>query len=94
MADTYKTFNFGTLSETSSGGIGKVKATLALLVADGSGDASADVTTMSADLKALTNGSGGSLVMVVVDTTKVPTVSALRSALNNILVQAAGVMNP
>ncbi len=102
MTDTYKTFAYGAEVSAGAGGVSTLATDLAVLVADGASPTQGHVNTVANDISALLGGTssqtaGGvkkAAILVVVDTTVVPTVSVLREMFNRILRDAAGSMLP
>jgi len=102
MADTYQAFWYGAEKSAGQGGLGQLVTDLAVLVADAGSPTQAHVTTVAEDLSVMlgaasSNTAGGptqAAILVVIDTTVIPNVSALRSMFNRILAQAAGSMLP
>lgn len=94
MADTYLSFAIGSENTAGIGGVKKLQADLATLVADGASPTQAHVTTVASDVAALFGG--GSLgfaqaaLLVVVDTSVVTTVSTLNELFALVLSQARG----
>ncbi len=103
MADTYQTFAIGAEVVAAKGGVSQLQTDLAVLVADAGAPTQAHVVLVANDVSKMllgnavnTSGVGikQAALLVVVDTTVFATVSALRTAFNNVLAQAAGVMTP
>ena len=96
MADTYVTFTGGGFnSDTTTGGVGGLVALYNTMNGVGSSDNSANIATMKTHLTTVFGTSQSNHtpnVTVIVDTTKISSVSLLRAVFNQILAQAAGTL--
>ena len=98
MADTYLTLSFGAEVTPAQGGVSQLQTNLAVVVADGASPTQAHVVSVANDVSLMlggnaTNTSGvgatSAALLIVVDTTVIPTVSVLRGLFNRALQQAA-----
>jgi hypothetical protein len=89
MSDLYNTVLYGSPSaDTSAGGSGAVMATVATMVAVGSGDNSANVTTLQGQLAAV--GGQNSAIVLTVDLSRFNSRSALVQVIAQLAQQVAG----